>query len=224
VLLTDIVGEEDFHGEMDFKVAGSRKGITGIQLDMKARSISQERIHESLARAKAARERLLDAMLSVIPASREEISKYAPRMISVKINPDKIGKIIGPGGKTINAIQDETEAKIDIEEDGTIFISSIKGGAAEAAREKILALTEEVEVGKIYTGKVVSVRDFGAFIEILPGQDGLCHISELGEGYVKDVTDVCDVGDTVTVKVISIDNQGRVKLSKKAAMSETAAS
>ncbi|MHC4561852.1 MAG: polyribonucleotide nucleotidyltransferase [Planctomycetota bacterium] len=221
VLLTDIVGEEDFHGDMDFKVAGTREGITGIQLDMKARGIPQDRIVETLAQAKSARAHILDAMEAVLPAPREAISEFAPRMLTIKINPEKIGKVIGPGGKTINRIQDETDAKIDIEDDGTIFISSTKGDGAERARDEIQALTEEVEVGKLYTGKVVSVREFGAFIEILPGQDGLCHVSELDDSYVKNVADVCDVGDTVTVKVINIDNQGRVKLSRKAALAES---
>jgi len=218
LLLTDIVGEEDFHGDMDFKVAGTPDGITGIQLDMKARSICQERIVQTLAQAKRARRQILDAMTAVIAGPRPKIKEFAPRMLTIKINPEKIGKVIGPGGKMINKIQDETGATIDIEDDGTIFISSVGGPGAEAARDQIQALTAEVEVGKIYTGKVVSIRDFGAFIEILPGQDGLCHVSELDEAYVKNVTDVCNVGDTVTAKVISIDNQGRVKLSRKAAL------
>jgi len=220
LLLTDILGEEDFHGDMDFKVAGTANGITGIQLDMKARGIAQDRIVETLAQAKRAREHILTAMTAVIAEPRPEINQFAPRMLTIKINPEKIGKVIGPGGKVINKIQDETGAKIDIEDDGTIFISAAAAGAAEAARDQIEGLTAEAELGKIYTGKVVSVRDFGAFIEILPGQDGLCHVSELDNKYVKNVTDVCDVGDTVTAKVIAIDNQGRIKLSRKAAMAE----
>ena len=220
LLLTDILGEEDFHGDMDFKVAGTREGITGIQLDMKARGIPQDRIVEALAQAKKAREHILDAMTAVIAEPRAEINEFAPRMLTIKINPEKIGKVIGPGGKMINKIQDETGAKIDIEDDGTIFISAAAGDAAEAARDQIQGLTAEAEIGKLYTGKVVSVRDFGAFIEILPGQDGLCHVSELDEKYVKNVTEVCDVGDTVTAKVIAIDNQGRIKLSRKAALKE----
>ncbi len=220
LLLTDIVGEEDFHGDMDFKVAGTSEGITGIQLDMKARGICQDRIVESLAQAKTARLHILDAMATTLAEPRGEISDFAPKMLTIKINPEKIGKVIGPGGKMIKGIQEETGAKIDIEDDGTIFISSADGAGAEAARAQIAGLTEEVEVGKLYTGKVVSVRDFGAFIEILPGQDGLCHVSELADTYVKEVTEVCDVGDTVTTKVIAIDNQGRVKLSRKAALAE----
>ena len=218
LLLTDILGEEDFHGDMDFKVAGTEQGITAIQLDMKARGIAQDRIVEALAKARGARLLILGDMNKVIAAPRGDISKYAPRMITLKIETDKIGKVIGPGGKTINRIQDETGATIEIEDDGTIFISSTDSQAAQAAKEAIEALTAEVEVGKIYEGKVVSIRDFGAFVEILPGQDGMCHVSELDEKYVKKVTDVCNVGDTVQVKVTGIDDQGRVRLSRKAAM------
>ncbi len=221
LLLTDIVGEEDFHGDMDFKVAGTAEGITGIQLDMKARGICQDRIVETLAQAQAARMKILEAMTSVIATPNAELSEHAPRMLTIKINPEKIGKVIGPGGKTINKIQDETGAKIDIEEDGTIFISSVGGDGAERARDEVAGLTAEVEVGKVYKGKVVSIRDFGAFIEILPGQDGLCHVSELDSAYVKDVNDVCAVGDEMEVKVIAIDNQGRVKLSRKALMGDS---
>jgi len=220
VLLTDIMGEEDFHGDMDFKVAGTAAGITGIQLDMKARGIPHDRIVETLERARAARLYILEQMSNVLSSPREDISQYAPRILTIKIDPEKIGKVIGPAGKTINRIQDETGSVIDIENDGTIFIASTDSRGALAAEEAIRALTEEPEVGKIYTGKVVSVREFGAFIEILPGTDGLCHVSELDEKYVKKVGDVCNVGDTVKVKVIAIDDQGRVKLSRKAVMRE----
>ncbi len=221
-LLTDILGEEDFHGDMDFKVAGTRDGITAIQLDMKARGIPQDRVVETLERAREARLCLLEQMCGVLDKPRKELNRFAPRMLMVQINPDKIGKIIGPGGKTINRIQDATGASIDIEEDGRIFIASGEGGGAEAAKREIELLTEEVQVGKIYEGSVVSIRDFGAFIEILPGQDGLCHVSELDEKYVKNVADVINVGDKVRAKVINIDEQGRVKLSRKAAMKEEA--
>ncbi|HUS48261.1 MAG TPA: polyribonucleotide nucleotidyltransferase [Phycisphaerae bacterium] len=220
VMLTDILGEEDFHGDMDFKVAGTRNGITGIQLDLKARGISQQHVVEALQQARKARLFILDEMAKVIAAPREGLSPYAPRMLTVKINPEKIGKVIGPGGKTINRIQDETGATIDIEDDGTVYIACVDSKGAEAAKAAVEALTEDVEVGKIYGGKVVSVRDFGAFIEILPGQDGMCHVSELDVNYVKNVTDVVKVGDVVRVKVINIDDQGRVKLSRKAAMRE----
>ena len=218
LLLTDIVGEEDFHGDMDFKVAGTRNGITGIQLDMKARGLVQERVAETLAQAREARLFILDEMSKVLPESRPEISTFAPRMLLIKIDPEKIGKVIGPGGKMINKIQDETGASLDIEDDGSVYISCVDAAGAEAAMAAVEGLTAEVKLDKIYEGKVVSVRDFGAFIEILPGQDGLCHVSELDTKYVKNVSDVCDVGDVLKVKVINIDDQGRVKLSRKAVM------
>ena len=223
VLLTDIIGEEDFHGDMDFKVAGTAAGITGIQLDMKARGMSQQQIVETLERARVARLSILDQMAKIIEKPRPEISRYAPRMLVIKINPEKIGKVIGPGGKMINKIQDETGATIDIQEDGTIFIASVQAEGAEAAKMAIQGLTEEVRVGQVYMGKVVSIRDFGAFIEILPGQDGMCHVSELDDKYVKNPNDVVKIGDTLKVKVIAIDDQGRVKLSRKAVMKDEAA-
>ena len=218
VLLTDIMGEEDFHGDMDFKVAGTRNGITAIQLDMKARGIEQGRVVETLEAARKARMELLDAMGDVLPAPRDDISPYAPRIIHIKIDPEKIGKVIGPGGKMIKRIQEETGAIIEIEDDGSVYIASVESQGGLAAKEQIEGLTAEAQVGKLYTGKVVSVRDFGAFIEILPGQDGLCHVSELDDKYVKNVTDACNVGDTMSVKVINIDDTGRIKLSRKAAM------
>ncbi|MCD4824173.1 MAG: polyribonucleotide nucleotidyltransferase [Phycisphaerae bacterium] len=216
VLLTDIVGEEDFHGDMDFKVAGSVNGITGIQLDMKARGIPQDRIVETLAQAKTARMQILDVMNEAI-GKPNELSEFAPRMVTIKINPSKIGKVIGPGGKMINKIQDETGASIDIDEDGTIYIAC-KDNGAEAAREMIRGITEDAEVGKVYNGTIVSIRDFGAFIEILPGQEGLCHVSELAMDYVKDPNDVCKVGDEMDVKVINVDDTGRIKVSRKAVL------
>ncbi|MBT3278517.1 MAG: polyribonucleotide nucleotidyltransferase [Phycisphaerales bacterium] len=215
ILLTDIVGEEDFHGDMDFKVAGTKDGITGIQLDMKARGISQDRIVATLKQAYKARCEIIDSIESAIPTPREELSEYAPRMVSIKIDPAKIGKIIGPGGKMIKKIQEETGASIDIEEDGTVFIASA-GGGAEAARDFIARLTEEVELGKVYPGTVVSIREFGAFLEVLPGTEALCHVSELSMEYVNDPAEVCKMGDVMDVKVIGIDDQGKVKVSRKA--------
>jgi polyribonucleotide nucleotidyltransferase len=185
---------------------------------MKARGIPLDRVAPALAAARKARLEILDAIEAAIPAPREDISPYAPRMLIIQIDTDKIGKVIGPGGKTINAMQDETGATISVENDGTIYIASVDADGALAAKERILALTQDVEVETIYTGAVVSIQPFGAFIEVLPGQDGLCHISELDKGYVKEVTDVVQIGDTVKVKVISIDNQGRVKLSRKVLM------
>jgi polyribonucleotide nucleotidyltransferase len=220
-LLTDIMGEEDFHGDMDFKVAGSRKGITAIQLDMKAPGIPHDRMRATLERARQARLFILEKMGEVIAEPRAELNRYAPRLLLIRIDTEKIGKVIGPGGKTINRIQDETGAQIDIEDDGSIYIGSADAAGAEAAKAQIEALTADAVVGTIYTGKVVSVTDFGAFIEILPGQDGLCHVSELSTEYVKKVTDVVNLGDEVTVKVINVDAQGRIKLSRKAVMAGT---
>jgi len=223
-LLTDIIGEEDFHGDMDFKVAGTGRGITAIQLDMKASGIPQDRIVQTLDQAKKARLHILEAMNRVLDKPRADISKLAPRMFTLKVPTSKIGKIIGPGGSTINRIQEQTGASIDIEDDGTVYIASTDAAGAEAARREIEGLTAEVELGRIYKGKVVSIRDFGAFIEVLPGVDGLCHVSELSDKYVKKVTDVCQIGDELEVKVINIDDQGRVKLSRKALLGDSEAS
>jgi len=222
LLLTDIQGEEDHVGDMDFKVAGTQKGVTGIQLDLKVRGIDLEVCRRTLARAHEARMEILKVMLETIPAPRAEISRHAPRLIQIQINPEKIGAVIGPGGKIIRGIEEKTGATVEIEDDGTVTIASVDAAKAEAAVQMVRDLTAEAEVGKIYTGKVVSVKDFGAFIEILPGQDGMCHISELADGYVKEVTDVVKVGDTVRVKVINIDDRGRIKLSRRAALKEEA--
>jgi polyribonucleotide nucleotidyltransferase len=223
VLLLDILGEEDHFGDMDFKVAGTRNGITGIQLDLKKRGISPATIRKTLELAKKGREHILSEMAKTIAEARATISQHAPRLLTLKIDPEKIGKVIGPGGKSIKAIQQTTGATVDIEEDGTVFVSSLDAAGAEAARDMIAAMTEDVKVGRIYRGKVVSIRDFGAFVELVEGQDGLCHISELDEGYVKTVNDVVNVGDIIPVKVINIDDAGRVKLSRKAALKEQAA-
>ncbi|MFO8011928.1 MAG: polyribonucleotide nucleotidyltransferase [Phycisphaerae bacterium] len=220
LLLTDIQGEEDHIGDMDFKVAGTQKGITGIQLDMKVRGVDLQVCREALAQAREARMEILKVMLETIPSPREEISRHAPRLIQIQINPEKIGKVIGPGGKMIRSIEEETGATVEIEDDGTVTIASVDADKAEAAVQKVKDVTAEAEVGKIYTGKVVSVKDFGAFIEILPGQDGMCHISELADDYVKNVTDVVKVGDTVRTKVINVDDRGRIKLSRRAALQE----
>ncbi|MCD6378340.1 MAG: polyribonucleotide nucleotidyltransferase [Planctomycetes bacterium] len=221
VLLTDIIGEEDFHGDMDFKVAGTRQGITGVQLDFKPLGgLDLETIAETLARARDARFRILEKMDSVISKPGPEVSIYAPKVVTVKIDPEKIGKIIGTGGKTINALQSKHGVTIEIEEDGTVWIISDDMEKVEKAKAEIEAMTEEVEIGKIYKGKVVGVKDFGAFVEILPGQDGLCHISQLADRHIDNVSDICKVGDSMPVKVIGIDEQGRIKLSRKAAMRE----
>jgi polyribonucleotide nucleotidyltransferase len=220
-LLTDIMGDEDHFGDMDFKVAGTGRGITGIQLDLKVDGIDEEIIRATLEQAKEARRDILRVMLTTaLRAPRAEISEFAPRLLTIKINPEKIGLLIGPGGKTIKGIQESTGAKIDIEDDGTVYVSHHDAAGAEAARLKVEALTEEVRVGKVYEGKVTSIKDFGAFIEILPGRDGLCHISELDDKYVGKVEDVCRVGDKLQVKVIAIDEHDRVKLSRKALLRE----
>ncbi len=220
VYFIDILGEEDHFGDMDFKVAGTRDGITGIQLDLKGRGLDWDEIEKTFQMARTARLQILDHMQQTIAESRSEISAFAPRLLTLKIDPEKIGKVIGPQGKMIRAIQADTGAQIDIEDDGTVYIACIDSVGAKKAEDKVRALTEDVEVGKIYEGKVSSVKDFGAFIEIADGQDGLCHISELDDSYVKNVADVVKVGDVVSVKVIAIDEQGRVKLSRKAVQKE----
>ena len=222
IYLTDIQGEEDHFGDMDFKVTGTRKGITAIQLDLKIRGLNIEQIRRTFELAKKNRLQIIQMIETEIPKAREQISPHAPRLLSTWINPDKIGKLIGPGGKTIRGIQDATGATIEVEEDGTVFVSAVGGGKAEKALEEIEKLCAEVKVGALYTGKVTSIKDFGAFIELTPGQDGLCHISELADGYVEKVSDVVKVGEQVRVKVILVDEQGRVKLSRRAALAEEA--
>ncbi len=219
-LLTDILGDEDHYGDMDFKVSGTSQGITGIQLDLKIRGLREDLIAKTLERAKTARFWILGEMAKCISTHRAQISPHAPRLLTLHINPEKIGKIIGPGGKTIKKIVELTGAKIDIEDDGTVYIAATGMEAAERAREEVERLADDVKIGKIYTGKVTSIKDFGAFIEVIPGQDGLCHISELSDKFVKSVNDEVKMGQTVRVKVISIDDQGRVKLSRKQAQRE----
>jgi polyribonucleotide nucleotidyltransferase len=221
-LLTDIIGEEDHFGEMDFKVAGTVEGITAIQLDIKAEGLEHKIMVEALERAKAARLEILKIMAEAISEPRPELSVYAPKLVSIEIDPELIGKVIGPGGKVIKGIQEQTETTIEVEEDGTIYISCLGGDGHLKAKEIIETMTRPPEVGRIYPqSKVVSVKDFGVFVEIIPGIEGLCHISELSEGYVKNVDDVCKVGDSIPVKLIAIDDQGRLKLSRRAALSET---
>ncbi len=222
VLLTDIIGEEDHFGDMDFKVAGTTEGITAIQLDLKIRGLRMALIAATLEQARLARLTILDKMKATIATHRPQISAYAPRLLTIHINPEKIGKVIGPGGKTIKKIVETTGAKIDIEDDGTVFISAVGMEAAERAREEVERLTEDVKVGRIYTGRVTSVKDFGAFIEVTPGVDGLCHISELSDKYLKNVGEAVKIGQEVRVKVIAIDDQGRIKLSRKQVLRQEA--
>ncbi len=219
-LLTDILGDEDHFGDMDFKIAGTQNGITGIQLDLKVKGISEEIIKATLAQSRDARIEILRKMLTAIPRPKSDISMWAPRLLRTHIPPDKIGALIGPGGKTIRSIQESTGAVLEVEDDGTVTIASSDGESAKAALAKVEALTASVQVGRIYYGRVTSVKDFGAFVEIIPGKDGLCHISELADDYVNSVADVCSVGDEMTVKVIAIDEQDRVKLSRKQALRE----
>jgi polyribonucleotide nucleotidyltransferase len=221
-LLTDIMGDEDHFGDMDFKVAGTQRGVTGIQLDLKISGISEPIIRETLQQAHRARRDLLRTMLGVIRKPRGEISPYAPRLTQIKIDPEKIGLLIGPGGKTIRSIQEQSKVTIDVQDDGTVTVAGLNGPSVEEALATIEALTEEIKVGRIYEGTVSSVKDFGAFIEIAPGKDGLCHISELSDTYVKNVSDVVRVGDKLEVKVIAVDDQNRVKLSRKAVLAEAA--
>ena len=221
VLLTDIIGDEDHFGDMDFKVAGTTDGITAIQLDIKDASLPHNIIVEALERAKQARLKLLDIMTQTISVSRPQLSMYAPKLVSIEIDPELIGKIIGPGGKVIKGIQEKTGTKIEIEEDGTVYISCVGGDGHLEAKKIIQAMTEPPMVGRVYpNARVVSVKDFGAFVEILPGIEGLCHISELSDGFVKNVDSVCKVGDEIPVKLLAIDDQGRFKLSRKAALAQ----
>ncbi|MFZ9793273.1 MAG: polyribonucleotide nucleotidyltransferase, partial [Gemmataceae bacterium] len=219
-LLTDIMGDEDHYGDMDFKVAGTGLGITGIQLDLKIDGITRDILKDTLEQARVARREILRTMLATLRHPRSSISVFAPRLLTIKINPEKIGALIGPGGKNIKGIQESTGAKIDIQDDGTVFISHLDSKGAEAAKAKVEAITEEVKIGKIYEGKVSSIKDFGAFVEILPGRDGLCHISELDDKYISKVEEVCKVGDILEVKVIAIDEHDRVKLSRKVILRE----
>jgi len=220
VLLTDILGDEDHFGDMDFKVAGTQNGITGIQLDLKINGISEEILRATLVQSREARIDILRSMLTTIARPREEISQWAPRLLRTHIHPDKIGLLIGPGGKNIRSIQETTGASVDVEDDGTVTVASSCAASAKEALERVESITASVEVGRIYHGTVTSVKDFGAFIEIIPGKDGLCHISELADGYVSSVADECKVGDEMDVKVIAIDDQDRVKLSRRAAIKE----
>lgn len=219
-ILTDILGLEDHLGDMDFKVAGTREGITAFQMDIKVSGLSYEIMAEALEKARQARFFILDKIVETIESPRESLSQYAPRIITLHINPDKIRDVIGPGGKVIRKIIEETGASIDLEDDGTVFIASTDAEGGKKAKEIIEELTEEAELGKIYKGKVAKVVDFGAFVEILPNQDGLLHISEIDFYRVNKVTDVLREGDTVMVKVIGIDNRGKIKLSRKAALKE----
>ncbi|TVQ64238.1 MAG: polyribonucleotide nucleotidyltransferase [Phycisphaerales bacterium] len=218
VFVTDIIGEEDFFGDMDFKVSGSREGITGVQLDLKARGLNMDQITRTFEQARKGRLDIIEQMEAVIPAPREDVSKYAPRMVTIMIDPEKIGKLIGPGGKMIRGLQDKYEVQIDVDDDGKVVLSGNDADGMRGAQAEIEAMCAEIKVGTVFEGKVVSTKDFGAFIELAPGTDGMCHISELADGYVKNVHDVVKIGDVIKVKVINVDDQGRIKLSRKAVL------
>jgi len=217
-VLTDILGTEDHLGDMDFKVAGTREGITALQMDIKIKGITPEIMREALSHARDARMKIMDVIEECMAAPRPELKSHAPRMEMITVDPEKIGAIIGPGGKTIRAIQDETGASIDIQDDGSVFISAVDGIAANEAQKRIESLIEEPVVGRIYTGKVVRTTDFGAFVEILPNTDGLVHISQLASEMIDKVEDVAKVGDELTVMITAIDRQGKVRLSRQAVL------
>jgi len=219
-ILTDIIGDEDHYGDMDFKVAGTREGITAIQLDLKLPGIPYSILHEAMERATAARLKVLEVMDQVLDRPRPEISKFAPRIVSLVIPKDKIGTVIGPGGKTIRKIIEQTGTTIDIEDDGTVTIAATNPVGLEKAKQWVESLVAEVEVGKIYQGTVTRIMNFGAFVEILPGKEGMIHISQLGPERYRQVTDAVKVGDKVWVKVVEIDEQGRINLSRRKAMEE----
>jgi len=222
VLLTDIIGDEDHYGDMDFKIAGSQNGITGIQLDLKINGISPAIIEATLRQSREARLEILRTMLSAIRRPRPEISPWAPRLLRTRIDPQKIGLLIGPGGKTIRGIQEATGATIEVDDDGTVTVASHDAEGAMAAMAQVEGLTASIQVGRIYEGRVTSIKDFGAFVELVPGKDGLCHVSELSDDFVKSVADFCRIGDIMKVKVIAVDDQDRVKLSRKAVLREQA--
>jgi len=219
-VLTDIQGVEDNLGDMDFKVAGTRDGITALQMDIKIKGLTHEIFAQALEQAREARLFVLDKMLAVLPRPRSEMSPYAPRITTIMINPDKIRDIIGPGGKMIRKITEETGAQIDVEDDGRVFIAAVDQEGGKRAIDWIKGLTDEVEVGKIYKGKVVRIMPFGAFVEVLPNQDGLVHISKLTDHRVERVEEVANVGDEIVVKAVEVDSQGRLNLSRQAAIDE----
>jgi polyribonucleotide nucleotidyltransferase len=219
-LMTDIIGWEDAFCDMDCKIAGTEKGVTGFQLDLKLRGIPLDLMTETVEKARVARMHILAEMAKTLPASRKEISKYAPRIETIRINPEKIGALIGPGGKNIKKLVEESGCEINIEDDGTVNIYSVSEEGMKIARDAITGMTAEAEIGKIYRGKVVTIKDFGAFVEFLPGKDGLVHISELANFRVKQTEDIVKLGDEIWVKCLGVDEKGRVRLSRKAAMAE----
>jgi len=216
VVLSDILGDEDHLGDMDFKVAGSENGISALQMDIKIEGITEEIMKIALSQAKQGRLHILGEMAKAISAPRSEMSEYAPRLLTMKIHPDKIREVIGKGGSVIQGITKETGTQIDIQDDGTITIASVDAAAGKAAKARIEQITSDVEPGRIYEGKVVKLMDFGAFVTILPGKDGLVHVSQISNERVEKVSDKLKEGDVVKVKVLEVDKQGRIRLSMKA--------
>jgi polyribonucleotide nucleotidyltransferase len=217
-ILTDIQGLEDHIGDMDFKVAGTRDGVTALQMDIKLGGISYELLEEALAQAREARLQILDVMTRTIPEPREDFSPFAPRMTIMHVPTDKLGAVIGSGGETVRSIEEQCDVSVDIQDDGTIYIAAISGPCAAKAQAMIEALTEEAEVGQIYTGRVRRITDFGAFVEILPGTDGMVHISQISDQYVENVEDVVHVGDEIMVMVTNVDRDGKIRLSRQAVL------
>jgi len=220
VILSDILGDEDHCGDMDFKVCGTKKGVTSLQMDIKIDRLPEEVLRKALDQAKEGRFHIVDKLMETMTEPRQDISIYAPRITTVKVRPDRVRDVIGSGGKNIRQIVNETGVKIDVEDDGTVTIASSDAEAAARAVCMVKWLTEEAEIGKIYRGTVKRVVDFGAFVEILPGTEGLVHISQLARERVNKVTDILKEGDEVNVKVLEIDKQGKIRLSRKEALGE----
>jgi polyribonucleotide nucleotidyltransferase len=220
-VLTDIIGDEDHFGDMDFKVTGTREGITALQMDIKIDGITKEIMQDALEQAKDGRLFILDEMNKAISRPRKQVSEYAPIITTMQIRPEKVRVLIGPGGRTIREISNRSDARIDVDDDGMVTIASPDKECSEAAVNMIKDILQEAEVGKLYKGKVVKVLDFGAFVEIFPGTDGLIHISQLDRERVNKVTDVVNEGDEVLVKVLEVDENGKIRLSRKAALGET---
>jgi len=220
VILSDILGDEDHAGDMDFKVCGTKEGVTAMQMDIKIDNLTEDILKRALRQAREGRIHIIDKMLEALAAPRADISPYAPRITTVKVKPEKVRDVIGSGGKNIRQIVSETGVTIDVEDDGTVTIASVDAEAAARAVAMVRWLTEEAEIGRIYTGTVKKVVDFGAFVEILPGTEGLVHISQLAKNRVNKVTDVVNEGDEIMVKVIEIDKQGKIRLSRKEALGE----
>jgi len=214
-VLSDILGDEDHLGDMDFKVAGTREGITALQMDIKISGVTREIMREALYQAREGRLHILKAMDATLSTARTEVSGYAPRITTIKVKTDKIRDIIGPGGKVIRGIVEETGAKIDVQDDGTVTVAAVDETSGQRAIDMIKGLVAEVEVGSVYKGTVKRIMDFGAFVEILPGTDGLVHISQLAHEHVRRVRDVVNEGDEVMVKVLDVDRQGKIRLSRK---------